>query len=58
MYEDDPDGGPGDAAMYKSFKIGLCRLRKRLAGTGVSIECAGYRRGWKLVMAEAADQGG
>lgn len=56
MYEDDPDGGPSDAEMYRAFKVALCRLRGRLAGSGVSIENVGYRRGWRLVMAEAADQ--
>lgn len=56
MYEDDINGGPSQVEMYRSFKIALCRLRKRLAGSGVSIENAGYRRGWKLAMAEAIDQ--
>lgn len=56
MYEDDYDGGPSQIECYRAFKVALCRLRKRLEGTGVSIECAGYRRGWKLVLAEGPAQ--
>ncbi len=56
MYEDDINGGPGEAAMYSALKIALCRLRKRLAGTGVWIENAGYRRGWKLVFTDGQAQ--
>lgn len=58
MYEDDIDGGQSNVEMYRRFKIVLCRLRKRLAGSDVAIECAGYRRGWKLVLNDAADQAG
>ncbi len=50
MYEDDPDGGPSDVLMYRAFKVGLCRLRKRLEGSGVSIVTAGYRCGYRLVL--------
>lgn len=42
--------------MQKNFKVTLCRLRSRLEGSGVSIENASYRRGWKLVFHEAAAQ--
>ncbi|MBN8935187.1 MAG: hypothetical protein J0I13_02515 [Rhizobiales bacterium] len=48
MYADDPDGGPEPPTMYKYFRIGLSRLRARLKGTGVSIENAGLRRGFRL----------
>ncbi|WEO63539.1 hypothetical protein [Rhizobium rhizogenes] len=30
------------------LKVSLCHLRKKLAGSGVSIEHAGYRQGWRL----------
>ena len=50
MYEDDPDGGPSYASMYSAFKVALCRLRGRLAGSGIGIETVGYRRGYRLVM--------
>ncbi len=52
MYKDDPDGGPGQAKMYREFKVALCHLRKRLVGSGVAIENCGYRRGYRLVLDE------
>lgn len=52
MYIDDPDGGPSSARMYAALKVGLCRLRKRLEGSGVSIETSGYRKGYRLVLSE------
>lgn len=52
MYEDDPDGGPSQTLMYKSFKVALCHLRARLKGSGISIENVGYRRGYRLVIGE------
>lgn len=48
MYADDPDGGPEPHTMYKTFKVGLSRLRARLRGSGVDIENVGYRRGYRL----------
>lgn len=48
MYEDDPDGGPEPHKMYNAFKEALCRLRKRLIGSGVTIENRGYGRGYSL----------
>lgn len=50
MYADDPDGGPTPTKMYLAFKVGLCHLRKKLAGSGVDIENVGYRRGYRLVL--------
>lgn len=50
MYADDPDGGPSPSRMYSAFKVALCHLRKKLKGSGVSIENAGYRRGYRLIM--------
>lgn len=50
MYADDADGGPSPTKMYVAFKIALCRLRKRIEGSGYSIENVGYRRGYKLVI--------
>ncbi|OJF91188.1 hypothetical protein AX761_22675 [Rhizobium sp. 58] len=52
MYVDDPDGGPEQTLMYKSFKVALCRLRMRLRGSGVSIRNEGYGRGYRLVIGE------
>ena len=48
MFADDPDGGPSQTEMYKRFKFGLHRLRKKLVGTGVSIVNVGYQRGYAL----------
>lgn len=48
MYADDPDGGPSRSAMYNSFKIALCRLRKRIKGAGVYIEKDNHGRGYRL----------
>ena len=53
MYEDDIDGGPCDVAMYRAFKVALCRLRRRLEGSGVSIETVGYRAGWRILLHES-----
>ncbi len=50
MYEDDPDGGPGQAKMYRAFKVALCHLRKKLKGSGIGIENVGYRAGYRLIM--------
>lgn len=52
MYADDPDGGPSHARMYASFKEALCRIRKRLEGSGIGIENVGHRRGYRLVLGE------
>lgn len=48
MYADDPDGGPSPSKMYLAFKVALCHLRKKLRGSGISIENVGYRRGYRL----------
>lgn len=50
MYVDDPDGGPPEGEMYKSFKAALFLLRQRLDGSGVGIESVGYRRGYRLTI--------
>ena len=50
MYVDDPDGGPTPTKMYLAFKVALCHLRKKLAGSGIGIESVGYRQGWRLVL--------
>lgn len=50
MYVDDPDGGPSPTAMYRAFKVALCHLRKRLEGSGVTVENVGYRMGYRLVL--------
>lgn len=52
IYADDPDGGPSPSAMYSAFKVGLCHLRARLKGSGISIVNVGYRRGFRLVINE------
>lgn len=51
MYADDPDGGPSPTRMYSDFKVMLCRLRKKLKGSGILIESVGYRQGYRLRMA-------
>ncbi len=52
MYADDPDGGPTPTKMYAAFKVVLSHLRKRILGSGITIENAGYRRGYRLVIGE------
>jgi len=52
MYADDPDGGPSLTSMYAALKGALHRLRRRIEGSGISIENAGYRRGYRLVIGE------
>lgn len=56
MYADDPSGGPDEAAMYRAFKVSLSRLKKRLQGSGVTIENAGYGRGYRLVFTKGEAQ--
>jgi len=48
MYEDDPDGGPEPSRMYAAFKVGLCHIRQKLRGSGISIVNVGYRQGYRL----------
>jgi len=48
MYSDDPDGGPDPSRAYLALKVSMCHLRKRLTGSGVFIENAGYRLGYRL----------
>lgn len=57
LYEDDPDGGPSHDLAYKAMKVGIHHLRKRLEGSGVGIESAGYGKGYRLVLAGRARQG-
>ncbi len=57
MYADDFDGGPEYETARKYFKTQLCLLRKRIEGSGVRIEAAGYQRGFKLVLGRG-DEGG
>lgn len=52
MYEDDFDGGPSQSVMYRRLREALSRLRVKLKGSGVSVESAGYRRGYRLVIGE------
>lgn len=52
MYADDPDGGPSQAQMYLAFKVALCRLRKKLDGTGIEVDNVGSGRGYRLVAGE------
>jgi hypothetical protein len=52
MYADDPDGGPSPNAMYRDFKVALHKLRKRLEGSGVTVENVGYRQGYRLVLGD------
>ena len=55
MYADDPDGGPSPCAMYRDFKVTLHYLRKRLEGSGVTVENVGYRQGYRLVLGGKKD---
>lgn len=50
MYEDDIHGGPSRTKMYSAFKVGLCKLRKRLKNSGVSILNVGHQSGYRLVL--------
>lgn len=52
MYADDEGGGPEYETARKYFKTQLSLLRKRIEGSGVHIETAGYQRGFKLVLGE------
>jgi hypothetical protein len=52
MYADDENGGPEYETARKYFKTQLSLLRKRIEGSGVRIETAGYQRGFKLVLGE------
>lgn len=52
LYEDDPEGGPSPTKMYSALKVALCHLRKKLRGSGIHIENAGYRRGFRLRIEE------
>lgn len=52
MYFDDPDGGPGPGKMYRAFKVGVHKLRRRLEGSGITVENVGYRRGYRLILGE------
>jgi len=52
MYVDDPDGGPEPSQMYKALKAALHNIRCRLVGSGITIENAGYRQGYRLRIGE------
>ncbi len=55
IYRDDPDGGPSPSKMYLALKVALHHARRKLEGSGITIECQGYRRGWRLVFGDAFD---
>ncbi len=48
IYADDPDGGPSPSAAYGALKVGMSHLRARLRLSGVKIENAGYRQGYRV----------
>ena len=50
MYEDDPDGGHSPQRMYATMKESMVRMKQKLEGSGISIENAGYRAGFRLVL--------
>lgn len=52
MYADDPDGGPTPSRMYMQFKAGRRALLAKLAGSGVGIVSGGWKKGWRLVIAD------
>lgn len=55
MYASDPDGGPSPCAMYRAFKALLHNIRVRLEGSGITVENAGYRKGYRLVIGGGTD---
>lgn len=57
MYADDENGGPEYETARKYFKTQLSLLRKRIEGSGVHIETAGYQRGFKLVLGDGGEGG-
>lgn len=50
MYVDDPEGGPNPSKCYHEMHLAICELNNLLAGSGVSVESAGYRRGFRLAI--------
>jgi hypothetical protein len=48
LYADDPNGGPAPSKMYAAFYSALSSLRARLDASGVTIDSAGLRRGYRL----------
>lgn len=48
MFAEDPTGGPTLSQMYRAFNKALRSLRKRLEGTSIAVESAGYRQGYVL----------
>lgn len=51
MYADDPTGGPEWVAAYRSLRRVIFRIRKRLHGSGVSIEGVRSLRGYRIKIA-------
>lgn len=50
MYADDPDGGPNQSKCYLEMHLAICELNNALTGSGVSVDRAGYRRGFRLAI--------
>lgn len=44
-----PDGGPSATRMYSTLKESMLHLRRKLTGSGLHIESAGYGLGWRAV---------
>jgi hypothetical protein len=44
--------------MYLAFKVALCHLREKLAGSGIGIENVGYRQGYRLVLGQKSEAKG
>lgn len=53
IYLDDPDGGPPPTQQYLALKVALSHIRRKLRGSGISIEHEGYKLGWKLAFGSA-----
>jgi hypothetical protein len=51
MYADDPTGGPDWDLAYGSLRRVIFRIRKRLDGSGVSIEGVRSLRGYRIKIA-------
>jgi hypothetical protein len=39
---------PPPSDMYIAFKVALCHLRKKIAGSGITIENVGYGQGYRI----------
>lgn len=50
MYAEVSEHRPDPERLYSAFNVALCHLRKKLAGSGITIENAGYAQGYRVAM--------